>query len=282
LSECLCLQLKIIKGNIKLINLAVQICNESLNLLGNKNYSELKLNLHCNDNELNEAIKLIQNLNPKPGLVFQRISPQDFIRADTIVEKSNNNWEVSLIDDNFLKLTINDDYQNMIKNESDKFDKDSKDKYQEAKWLIKNLRERSITIIRVSKAIMKKQNEFLDKGKLFLKPLILKDIAEELDLHESTISRVTTNKFISTPHGIFELKYFFGSTIKNDNGNDLSSKAILFRVNELIKNENSATPFSDEKLSLLLKDEGIQVARRTIAKYRIVLKILPSNQRKKI
>jgi RNA polymerase sigma-54 factor len=214
--------------------------------------------------------------------VFQRISPQDFIRADTIVEKSNNNWEVSLIDDNFLKLTINDDYQNMIKNESDKFDKDSKDKYQEAKWLIKNLRERSITIIRVSKAIMKKQNEFLDKGKLFLKPLILKDIAEELDLHESTISRVTTNKFISTPHGIFELKYFFGSTIKNDNGNDLSSKAILFRVNELIKNENSATPFSDEKLSLLLKDEGIQVARRTIAKYRIVLKILPSNQRKKI
>ena len=282
LSECLCLQLKIIKGNIKLINLAVQICNESLNLLGNKNYSELKLNLHCNDNELNEAIKLIQNLNPKPGLVFQRISPQDFIRADTIVEKSNNNWEVSLIDDNFLKLTINDDYQNMIKNESDKFDKDSKDKYQEAKWLIKNLRERSITIIRVSKAIMKKQNEFLDKGKLFLKPLILKDIAEELDLHESTISRVTTNKFISTPHGIFELKYFFGSTIKNDNGNDLSSKAILFRVNELIKNENSATPFSDEKLSLLLKDEGIQVARRTIAKYRIALKILPSNQRKKI
>jgi RNA polymerase sigma-54 factor len=282
LSECLCLQLKIIKGNIKLINLAVQICNESLNLLGNKNYSELKLNLHCNDNELNEAIKLIQNLNPKPGLVFQRISPQDFIRADTIVEKSNNNWEVSLIDDNFLKLTINDDYQNMIKNESDKFDKDSKDKYQEAKWLIKNLRERSITIIRVSKAIMKKQNEFLDKGKLFLKPLILKDIAEELDLHESTISRVTTNKFISTPHGIFELKYFFGSTIKNDNGNDLSSKAILFRVNELIKNENSATPFSDEKLSLLFKDEGIQVARRTIAKYRIALKILPSNQRKKI
>ena len=129
---------------------------------------------------------------------------------------------------------------------------------------------------------MKKQNEFLEKGKLFLKPLILKNIAQELDLHESTISRVTTNKFISTPHGIFELKYFFGSAIKNDYGNDLSSKAILFKIKELIKNEKQANPFSDEQLSLLLKNEGIHIARRTIAKYRNALKILPSNQRKNI
>jgi RNA polymerase sigma-54 factor len=167
-----------------------------------------------------------------------------------------------------------------MKKESDKFNKEAKDKHQEAKWLIKSLRERSITIIRVSRAIMKEQSEFLEKGNLFLKPLILKNIAEELDLHESTISRVTTNKFISTPHGIFELKYFFGSTIKNDYGNDLSSKAILFKIKELIKNENPASPYSDEQLSILLKDEGIQIARRTIAKYRIALKILPSNQRK--
>ena len=282
LSECLSLQLKIIKGNAKLINFAVKICNESLNLLANKNYSALKNNLNCNDKDLNEAINLIKQLNPKPGLVFQRIHPQDFIKADTMVEKSMDNWEVSLVEDRFLKLKINDDYQNMINKESNKFDKESKDKHQEAKWLIKNLRERSITIIRVSRAIMKNQNEFLNKGKLFLKPLILKNIAEELDLHESTISRVTTNKFISTPHGIFELKYFFGSTIKNKNGNDLSSKAILFRIKELIKNEKSANPFSDEQLSILLKKEGIQVARRTIAKYRIALRILPSNQRKNI
>jgi len=253
-----------------------------LNLLGNKNYVLLKKNLKCNDSELNEAIKLIKSLNPKPGQVFQRIDPQDFIKADTKVDKSNDIWEVSLIEDNFLRLKINEDYQDIVKKESDKFDKESKDKYQEAKWLIKNLRERSITIIRVSRAIMKKQNEFLARGKLFLKPLILRNIAEELNLHESTISRATTNKFISTPHGIFELKYFFGSAIKNDNGNNLSSKAILFRLKELIKNESSSSPFSDEELSLLLKKEGIQIARRTIAKYRIVLKILPSNQRKKI
>ena len=280
LSECLSLQLKIVNGNKKLINIAIKITNEFLNLLGNKNYGVLKNNLNCNDKELNEAIKLIKSLNPKPGLVFQRIQPQDFIKADTKVEKLDNNWEVSLIEDNFLKLKINEDYQDIMKKESDKFDKEAKDKHQEAKWLIKSLRERSITIIRVSRAIMKKQSEFLEKGNLFLKPLILKIIAEELDLHESTISRVTTNKFISTPHGIFELKYFFGSTIKNDYGNDLSSKAILFKIKELIKNENPASPYSDEQLSILLKDEGIQIARRTISKYRIALKILPSNQRK--
>ena len=280
LSECLSLQLKIVNGNKKLINIAIKITNEFLNLLGNKNYGVLKNNLNCNDKELNEAIKLIKSLNPKPGLVFQRIQPQDFIKADTKVEKSDNNWEVSLIEDNFLKLKINEDYQDIMKKESDKFNKEAKNKHQEAKWLIKSLRERSITIIRVSRAIMKKQSEFLEKGNLFLKPLILKIIAEELGLHESTISRVTTNKFISTPHGIFELKYFFGSTIKNDYGNDLSSKAILFKIKELIKNENPASPYSDEQLSILLKDEGIQIARRTIAKYRIALKILPSNQRK--
>jgi len=280
LSECLSLQLKIVNGNKKLTNIAIKITNEFLNLLGNKNYGVLKNNLNCNDKELNEAIKLIKSLNPKPGLVFQRIQPQDFIKADTKVEKLDNNWEVSLIEDNFLKLKINEDYQDIMKKESDKFDKEAKDKYQEAKWLIKSLRERSITIIRVSRAIMKKQSEFLEKGNLFLKPLILKIIAEELGLHESTISRVTTNKFISTPHGIFELKYFFGSTIKNDYGNDLSSKAILFKIKELIKNENPASPYSDEQLSILLKNEGIQIARRTISKYRIALKILPSNQRK--
>ena len=281
LTECLSLQLKVIKGNNKLTDIAFKICNEFLNLLGNKNYSLLKNNLKCNDSDLNEAIKLIQNLNPKPGQVFQIIDPQDFIKADTEVKMCDDIWEVSLIEDNFLTLKINEDYQDIAKKELDKFDKEFKSKLQEAKWLIKNLRERGITIIRVSRAIMKKQIDFLEKGKLFLKPLILKHIAEELDLHESTISRVTTNKFISTPHGIFELKYFFGSTIKNDNGNDLSSKAILFRIKELIKNESSSCPFSDEQLSILLKKEGIQIARRTIAKYRIVLKILPSNQRKK-
>ena len=282
LSECLSLQLKIINGDNKLISIASNIVNKYINLLGNSNYSVLKNNLNCNEKELDEAIKLIKSLNPKPGLVFQKIPPQDFIKADTKVEKSDNNWEVSLIEDNFLKLKINEGYQGMINKESNKFDKEAKNKHQEAKWLIKSLRERSITIIRVSRAIMNYQNEFLEKGKLFLRPLIIKNIAEQLELHESTISRVTTNKFISTPHGMFELNYFFGSSIKNNNGNNLSSKAILFKLKELIKEEDLNHPYSDEQLSLLLKSEGIQIARRTVAKYRIALKILPSNQRKMI
>ena len=187
---------------------------------------------------------------------------------------------IAAIRQNFLKLKINEDYRDISTKGSKEIDKELKDKYQEAKWLIKCLQERSITIIRVSRAIMANQKEFLEKGKLFLKPLILRNIAEELDLHESTISRVTTNKFIHTPHGTFELKYFFGSTIKTNNGSDLSSKAILFKIRELVKNEDSKHPYSDEHLSKLLKKEGIQIARRTIAKYRIALKILPSNQRK--
>ena len=282
LSECLLLQLKIVKGNDKYIKLAIKISAKFLNLLGNKNYTVLKKNLNCSEDELLDAIKLIKSLNPKPGLIFQKIQPQDFIKVDIKVEKSNIGWEVSLNEDSFLKLKINEDYEDIFKKDPVKFDTDAKDKYQEAKWLIKSLRDRSITIIRVSRAVMKKQEEFLEHGNEFLKPLILKIIAEELDLHESTISRVTTNKFISTPHGIFELKYFFGSKIKNIDGSELSSKVILFKVSELIKNEDVTKPFSDEKLSNLLKGEGIEVARRTIAKYRIALKILPSNQRKKI
>ena len=282
LSECLLLQLKIVKGNDKYIKLAIKISAKFLNLLGNKNYTVLKKNLNCSEDELLDAIKLIKSLNPKPGLIFQKIQPQDFIKVDIKVEKSNIGWEVSLNEDSFLKLKINEDYEDIFKKDPVKFDTDAKDKYQEAKWLIKSLRDRSITIIRVSRAVMKKQEEFLEHGNEFLKPLILKNIAEELDLHESTISRVTTNKFISTPHGIFELKYFFGSKIKNIDGSELSSKVILFKVSELIKNEDVTKPFSDEKLSNLLKGEGIEVARRTIAKYRIALKILPSNQRKKI
>ena len=282
LSECLSLQLKIINGDNRLVSDASTIVNKFINLLGNSNYSVLKKNLNCNDRELDEAIKLIKSLNPKPGLVFQKIQPQDFIKADTKVVKSENTWAVSLVEDSFLKLEINQDYQDMMNKESNKFDKEAKNKHQEAKWLIKTLRERSITIIRVSRAIMKHQNEFLEKGKLFLRPLIIKNIAEQLDLHESTISRVTSNKFISTPHGIFELNYFFGSSIKNNNGNDLSSKAILFKLKELLKKEDTNHPYSDEQLSLLLKSEGIQIARRTVAKYRIALKILPSNQRKMI
>jgi len=278
LSECLILQLDIIECNSKILSYAKSIILYHLDLLGNKNYKKLKSKLSCSDNELEESIKLIKQLNPKPGVLFQKIDKTDYITIDVTVEKSNNKWRVTLNNDNHLNLRINDDHDDYLSNDPNK---NLKEQHQEAKWLIKNLQQRSISILRVSRAIIEKQKDFLEKGELFIKPLILKDIANELELHESTISRITSNKFISTPYGIFELKYFFGSTIKTNDGN-LSSKAVLLRIKELIDNELPNKPYSDEKLCLLLNKQGVKIARRTIAKYRQVLKILPSNQRKRI
>ncbi len=278
LSECLILQLDIIECNSKILSYAKSIILYHLDLLGNKNYKKLKSKLSCSDNELEKSIKLIKQLNPKPGLLFQKIDKTDYITIDVIIEKLNNKWKVTLNNDNHLNLRINDDRDDYLSNDPNK---SLKEQYQEAKWLIKNLHQRSISILRVSRAIMEKQKSFLEKGELFIKPLILKDIANELELHESTISRITSNKFISTPYGIFELKHFFGSTIKTNDG-DLSSKAVLLRIKKIIDNELPNKPYSDEKLCLLLNEQGVKIARRTIAKYREVLKILPSNQRKRI
>ena len=180
-----------------------------------------------------------------------------------------------------FKLRLNNEYQESFKDIKPKLTFDLKEKLQEAKWLIKNIQQRAITIIRVSRAIMERQVEFLEKGELYLRPLILKEIAEELNLHESSISRVTSNKFILTPYGIYELKYFFGTKIQSGIGETLSSKAILGRIKDIISNENSLKPISDQKIVLMLKYQGIKIARRTVAKYRDKLKILPSNQRKK-
>ena len=158
-------------------------------------------------------------------------------------------------------------------------DQELKEKFQEAKWLIKNLSERSISILRVTKAIMKNQIDFLEKGELYIKPLSLKNIAYELELHESTISRISSNKFISTPHGIYEIKFFFNNSISGDN-KDISSKSITHKIKTLIEKEDANKPYSDAQICNMLNKLGINISRRTIAKYRLKLKILPSNQRK--
>jgi RNA polymerase sigma-54 factor len=277
LSECLTLQLNIIQDNSRKLNLAKEIVNHHLELLAKNKNKELKIKLKCNDNELHESIGLIKILNPKPGASFQKINKSDYIITDVILKKSNNQWNVFLNDDNFFKLKINKNYEQYLSKDPNS---DLKEKFQEAKWLIKNLQQRSVSILRVSRAIIEKQQEFVEKGKLFLKPLILKDIATELEFHESTISRLTSNKFITTPHGVFELKYFFGSTIKTKDSSDLSSKAVLSRIKELVDSEPKNKPYSDEKLCLLLSKQGVKMARRTVTKYREVLKILPSNNRK--
>ena len=179
-------------------------------------------------------------------------------------------------EDNHIKLKLEENSQDLLSNS---LENDLKEKFQEAKWLIKNLNERSISILRVSRAIMQNQINFLEHGESGIKPLTLKKIASDLELHESTISRISSNKFIATPHGIFEIKFFFNTSVGNETP-DVSSRSLLSKINTLISKENPKKPYSDSAICKILNDDGIEIARRTVAKYRIKLKILPSNQRK--
>jgi len=277
ISECLSLQLNIIEDSSKIIDLAKIISNKHLGLLASSNLRGLKNKLKCEDDELKKAIKIIKKLNPKPGLSFQKIENTNYISADVFVKKTNGEWVVELNNESFFKVKINSNYKNIL---SDKKNSNLKDQFQEAKWLIKNIQQRAITILRVSRSIVERQIDFLEKDESYIKPLTLKNIATELDIHESTVSRITSNKYISTPHGIFELKYFFGSTIETLNNDNLSSKAILSKIKNIIDKEFKKNPYSDEQLCLLLNDQGVKIARRTITKYREILNILPSSKRK--
>ena len=276
LIECLTIQLKLINNQEKICNLAKKLIKNHLSVLGNKNYKELKKNLKCSEIELADAVSLIKNLNPKPGLIFQKTNRTSYIAADVFVKKEGSQWITTLNEDNHIKLKLEENSQNLLSNS---LEQDLKEKFQEAKWLIKNLNERSISILRVSRSIMQNQINFLEHGESGIKPLTLKKIASDLELHESTISRISSNKFIATPHGIFEIKFFFNSSVGNETP-DVSSRSLLSKINTLISKENPKKPYSDSAICKILNDDGIEIARRTVAKYRIKLKILPSNQRK--
>ena len=275
LSECLTLQLENIKDTKNITKIAQIITKDYLNYIPANKVSELSRIIRVSEDEIQTAIKLIKSLNPRPGQIFKAIEKNDFINHDLEVINKNNQWEIFLNDEEFLKLKIVNHYDELLQKENS-----LKDKFQEARWLVKNLEQRSITILRVSKEIMSYQVNFLDNGEEFIKPLKLKDIAEKLELHESTISRVTNNKFIKTPHGLFELKFFFSKAVASTEKDGTSSKSILAKIRYIMNNEDKKKPYSDEKIVLLLKQEGIVVARRTIAKYRDILNIAPSNQRK--
>jgi len=275
LSECLTLQLENIKDTKNITKIAQIITKDYLNYIPANKVNELSRKISASEDEIQNAIKLIKSLNPRPGQIFKAIEKNDFINHDLEVIKKNNQWEIFLNDEEFLKLKIVNHYDELLQKENS-----LKEKFQEARWLVKNLEQRSITILRVSKEIMSYQVNFLDNGEEFIKPLKLKDIAEKLELHESTISRVTNNKFIKTPHGLFELKFFFSKSIASTEKDGASSKSILAKIRYIVNNEDKKKPYSDEKIVLLLKKEGILVARRTIAKYRDILNISPSNQRK--
>ena len=276
LNECLIIQLELIENQDQICSLAKILVKTNLNTLANKNYASLKKSLKCSDIDLEKVIALIKNLNPKPGLIFQKEDRTSYITADVFIKKENDKWVTSLNEENNIKLKLIENAQNIINTSPDN---ELKEKFQEAKWLIKNLNERSISILRVAREIMQNQIDFLENGESSINSLTLKKIAYDLELHESTISRISTNKFIATPHGIYEMKFFFNSSVGKD-GDDFSSRSLLNKINFLISNENPKKPYSDSEICKILNEDGIEIARRTVAKYRIKLKILPSTQRK--
>lgn len=282
LPDCLILQLKQLPADTPWLGQAKLVINHYLNLLGNRDYAQLLRRSRLKENELKEVIDLIQTLNPRPGETIATTEPE-YIVPDVIVKKENDRWCVELNPEIAPKLRVNSSYASYIKRADSSQDNTYlKDQLQEAKWFIKSLQSRNETLLKVATQIVSHQQGFLDYGDEAMKPLILHDIAEAVEMHESTISRVTTQKYMHTPRGIFELKYFFSSHVGTASGGECSSTAIRAIIKKLVTAENPKKPLSDSKIADVLKDQGINVARRTIAKYRESMNIPPSNERKRL
>lgn len=282
LGDCLRLQLLQLPASTTYRDEALLVVTRHLKLLASQEQAKLLKKLEVTEHQLSEIVALIRTLDPKPGAKIQE-SESEYIIPDVYISKQNNQWQVNLNPDISPKLRINPFYSNLIKRaDNSKDNVFMKDHLQEAKWFIKNLHNRNDTLLRVAKSIIEKQTGFLDHGSIAMKPMVLRDIAEELKLHESTISRVTTHKYMHTPNGIIEFKYFFSSHVSTKDGGECSSTAIRSIIKELIDNENQSKPLSDSKIAEFLQAKGINVARRTIAKYREAMLISSSSQRKRI
>ncbi|MDM8569914.1 RNA polymerase factor sigma-54, partial [Thiotrichales bacterium HSG1] len=268
LSECLMLQIAKHDPATPWLKEAKILIQKYLSLLGSHDYVKLVKRMKLSREELREVVELIQSLNPRPGSIINN-QQINYITPDVYVKKIKNNWQVELNPDISPKIRINSQYAGLVKQKSTNVDLSSlKSHLQEARWFIKSLKSRQETLLRVAHCIVQRQAGFLDYGEEAMKPLVLHDIANELEMHESTVSRVTTQKYLHTPRGIFELKYFFSSHVGTDNGGECSSTAIRAMIKKLIAGENTTKPFSDSKIAKLLADMGIKVARRTVAKYR--------------
>ena len=280
--ECLLIQLNQFDPQTPWLNEAKQVISEHIDLLGNRDYRQLMRKTKLKEDQLREVMRLIQTLDPRPGdSVIQ--SEEQYIIPDVSVEKKNGRWVVELNPDTAPKLSINQQYAALSKSMKSSSDGQFiRSNLQEAKWFIKSLESRNETLLKVSNCIVQRQQGFFEHGPEAMRPMVLNDIAEAVDMHESTISRVTTQKYMHTPRGIFELKYFFSSHVSTENGGECSSTAIRALIKKLVSAETPAKPLSDSKMADLLAEQGINVARRTIAKYRESLSIPPSNQRKSL
>jgi RNA polymerase sigma-54 factor len=281
LRECLLIQLK---GMAVQNPIAETIVSEHLSLLKNRNHPAIAKRLGVSLDKVNEAAFLVSSLEPKPGRAFGGEAAQEIV-PDVYIHKVEGEYVVYLNDDEVPRLRVNNLYRSILTNSRPVVDEDKKyiqEKLRSALWLIRSIHQRQRTIYKVTKSIVKFQKEFLDKGIQFLKPLVLRDVAEDIEMHESTISRVTNNKYAYTPQGIYELKFFFNTGITSSQGEDLASESVKNLVREIIAKEDAKKPYSDEKLVQILKGMNIHIARRTVSKYRESMKILSSNERRKI
>jgi RNA polymerase sigma-54 factor len=281
LQDCLRIQLMQLPEQTPYRKEALTVVTNYLELLANHGRVALMKELSATSEQLDKIVSLIRTLDPKPGLQIQQ-SESEYVIPDVYVTKRGGIWQVNLNPEVAPKLRINSEYSALIKKADDSKDNQCmKEHYQEAKWFIKSLQGRNDTLLRVARSIVARQTDFLEHGAIAMKPMVLKVIAEELELHESTISRVTTQKYMHTPNGIVEFKYFFSSHVSTDEGGECSSTAIRAFIKELVGNENPAKPLSDSKIADLLNEKGINVARRTIAKYREAMFISSSSERKR-
>ncbi|PID43940.1 MAG: RNA polymerase factor sigma-54 [Gammaproteobacteria bacterium] len=282
LQECLLIQLGQLPEDTPWLPQAKLVVSHYLSQLGNRDYAQLMRRSRLKEEALKCVIQLIQSLSPRPGEAISTVKPE-YIVPDVIVKKENGRWKIELNAEVSPKIRVNQQYASLVKRADSSADNTFlKDHLQEAKWFIKSLQSRNETLLKVATKIVEYQQGFLDYGDEAMKPMVLHDIASAVDMHESTISRVTTQKYMHTPRGVFELKYFFSSHVSTTGGGECSSTAIRAIIKKLVAAESPKKPLSDSKIAGILDEQGIKVARRTIAKYREAMSIPPSNERKRL
>jgi len=278
-AECLALQLKALPPDTPHLADAQKVVDGHLELLANRDFTKLKRLLHLDDAGVRRVRELIRSLNPRPGAAFAK-AEANYVIPDVVVRKVRGQWVAALNEAAMPKLRLNRIYADILTRNRDSSNQQLAAQLQEAKWLIRNVQQRFETILRVAQAIVERQRRFFEHGEVAMRPMVLREIADMLSLHESTISRVTTQKYMLSPRGTFELKYFFGSHVATDTGGAASATAIRALIKQLVGAEDPRTPLTDSRIADLLGEQGILVARRTIAKYREALQIPPVNLRK--
>jgi RNA polymerase sigma-54 factor len=275
--ECLELQLRQLDATTSGLALAIELAKNHLDLIANRDYGELRRSLRTSEEDLHIAVALVKGCNPKPGLA---VSPAatEYVIPDVFVRKVDGRWQVEISPTGVPRLSVNQEYARLLRGSGDHAV--LRTQLQEARWLIRSLEIRNETLMKVATCIVTRQTDFLEHGDEAMKPMVLRDVAEEIGMHESTISRVTTNKYMHTQRGVFEFKYFFSSHLSSANGEDQSSTSVRAKIRKMIGSENPAKPLSDSKIANLLANEGISVARRTVAKYREAMNIASSSERR--